>query len=67
MSRLPALISSLFIRDEEKAPVRTMEAYLRAVGRHSASWPSVACPLDCESIMPATRSGHPIVERLRVH
>jgi hypothetical protein len=53
MSRLPAIISSLFIRDEEKAPVRAVEGYLRAVGRHSAPWPSVACPLECESSMPA--------------
>ena len=67
MSRLPALISSLFIRVEGKAPVRAMEGYLRAVGRHSAPWPSVACPLDCESTMPATHSGHPVVERPRVH
>ena len=67
MTRLHALISSLFIRDEEEAHLRAVEAYLRDVRRPSAPWPSVACPLDCESIMPATHPGHPSVERPRVH
>lgn len=52
MTCLHALISSVFVRDEE-------EANLRAAGRPSAPWPSMACPLDCESIMPEAYPGPP--------
>ena len=52
MTRLHALISSVFVRDEE-------EANLRAAGRPSAPWPSMACPLDCESIVPGAYPGPP--------
>ena len=57
VTRLRARISSLLVRDKEEGYLRGVEAYLRVVDRPSAPWPSGACPLGCESIMPETHPG----------
>jgi hypothetical protein len=38
---------------------------LRAIGRRSAPWPTVACPLGCELIRPAKVRFLPFVEPSR--